>query len=169
MKSISVQDLKTELDKGEKGCVLIDVREDFEHRAEAIPEAENMPAGTLDNMVPKLKKLDTVYVSCRTGGRSAVACQQLAAAGVNVVDVEGGLEAWKTADFDINKKGKAMPLMRQVMLVAGASILLGVLLGWFVNMYWFILAGAVGAGLTFAGLTGHCGLTQVLKHMPWNK
>ncbi len=44
--------------------------------------------------------------------------------------------------------------MRQVQIAAGALILLGVLLGYTVSSGFFLLSGAVGAGLTFAGVTG---------------
>lgn len=41
-----------------------------------------------------------------------------------------------------------------VQIAAGVLILLGVLLGYTVNGGFFLLSGAVGAGLTFAGVTG---------------
>ncbi len=41
-----------------------------------------------------------------------------------------------------------LPLMRQVQIAAGVLILLGVLLGYTVNGGFFLLSGAVGAGLT---------------------
>ncbi|MCV4796509.1 DUF2892 domain-containing protein, partial [Escherichia coli] len=33
----------------------------------------------------------------------------------------------------------------------------------------FLLSGAVGAGLTFAGVTGFCGMARLLATMPWNR
>ena len=33
----------------------------------------------------------------------------------------------------------------------------------------YALAGFVGAGLVFAGLTGFCGMARVLGAMPWNR
>ena len=33
----------------------------------------------------------------------------------------------------------------------------------------FALAAFVGAGLTFAGATGFCGMARLLAHMPWNR
>ncbi len=47
--------------------------------------------------------------------------------------------------------------------------LLGVLLGYTVNGGFFLLSGAVGAGLTFAGVTGFCGMARLLATMPWNR
>jgi len=31
------------------------------------------------------------------------------------------------------------------------------------------ISGLVGAGLLFAGISGHCGLARLLAVMPWNK
>ena len=44
-----------------------------------------------------------------------------------------------------------------------------VILGFAVAPTWFALSAFVGAGLTFAGLTGRCGMTTLLAHMPWNR
>ncbi|HBT4793321.1 TPA: DUF2892 domain-containing protein, partial [Klebsiella quasipneumoniae subsp. similipneumoniae] len=37
------------------------------------------------------------------------------------------------------------------------------------NGGFFLLSGAVGAGLTFAGVTGFCGMARLLAIMPWNR
>jgi hypothetical protein len=33
----------------------------------------------------------------------------------------------------------------------------------------FALAGFVGAGLTFAGVSGFCGMARLLALLPWNR
>jgi hypothetical protein len=48
-------------------------------------------------------------------------------------------------------------------------VLLGVVLGALVNPAFFGLSAFVGAGLTFAGATGWCGMAMLLKAMPWNR
>jgi NitT/TauT family transport system permease protein len=48
-------------------------------------------------------------------------------------------------------------------------VLTGVLLSIFVAPLWIALAGFVGAGLSFAGMTGWCGMAQLLGMMPWNR
>jgi hypothetical protein len=48
-------------------------------------------------------------------------------------------------------------------------ILTGVTLGAFVNSWFLALAAFFGAGLTFAGATGTCGLALLLMKMPWNR
>ncbi|PLM19864.1 hypothetical protein CWN58_26810, partial [Klebsiella quasipneumoniae] len=41
--------------------------------------------------------------------------------------------------------------------------------GYTVNGGFFLLSGAVGAGLTFSGITGFCGMARLLAIMPWNR
>ena len=59
--------------------------------------------------------------------------------------------------------------MRQVQIAAGALILAGVILSVTVNPAFLGLSAFVGAGLTFAGVTGWCGMAHLLALMPWNK
>ncbi|MGB0454748.1 MAG: YgaP-like transmembrane domain [Bacteriovoracaceae bacterium] len=60
-------------------------------------------------------------------------------------------------------------MSRQTHLTAGSLALVGTLLGAFVNPYFLIIPGYVGAGLSFAGATGFCGMATILSLMPWNK
>jgi hypothetical protein len=46
---------------------------------------------------------------------------------------------------------------------------IGFLLGWCVHRGFFGLAGLVGAGLVFAGVTDICGMAIVLAKAPWNR
>jgi hypothetical protein len=62
-----------------------------------------------------------------------------------------------------------MEINRQVQITAGLLILTGVVLGFLVSPVWFGLSGFVGAGLTFAGLSGTCAMARVLMAMPWNQ
>ncbi|MEY4161104.1 MAG: inner membrane protein YgaP, partial [Pseudomonadota bacterium] len=56
-----------------------------------------------------------------------------------------------------------------VQITAGLLILTGVVLGFMVSPAWFGLSGFVGAGLTFAGLSGTCGMARLLMLAPWNR
>ncbi|MFN4101599.1 MAG: DUF2892 domain-containing protein, partial [Pararhodobacter sp.] len=62
-----------------------------------------------------------------------------------------------------------LPMNRQVQITAGLLTLTGVLIGTFVHPAGYALAGFIGAGLTFAGISGWCGMANVLAVMPWNK
>jgi hypothetical protein len=48
-------------------------------------------------------------------------------------------------------------------------VLTGVVLGTLVSPWFLAIAAFFGAGLTFAGATGTCGLALVLMKMPWNR
>jgi rhodanese-related sulfurtransferase len=60
-------------------------------------------------------------------------------------------------------------MMRQVQIVAGSLVLIGVCLGWLVAPGFFALSAFVGAGLTFAGISGFCGMAKLLALLPWNR
>lgn len=170
METITAEELKARLSDGDLDEVLIDVREESEFKSARIPEAKNVPLGELQEVADKLRNIGTVYVHCASGGRSTRACQMLLDAGVNAVNVGGGITAWESAGFAVVKAGKqTLPIIRQVMIVAGSLILIGVGLGVWVNVWWYALSAFVGAGLLFAGVTGICSMTYVLKYMPWNR
>jgi hypothetical protein len=80
------------------------------------------------------------------------------------------LEGWKRAGFAVHSNRKApLEIMRQVQIAAGVLILLGVALGALAHPGFYALSALVGAGLTFAGATGWCGMAMLLKTMPWNR
>ncbi len=84
--------------------------------------------------------------------------------------LEGGLDAWRKAGLATHKDAsQPIEIIRQVHLVAGSLILLGVLLALTVDPRFALLSGFVGAGLTFAGATGWCGMAILLRQMPWNR
>ena len=54
-------------------------------------------------------------------------------------------------------------------IAAGSLVLLGLILSSVVAPGWIALTWFVGAGLTFAGVSGFCGMARLLAVMPWNK
>lgn len=62
-----------------------------------------------------------------------------------------------------------MSMERQIRLTAGIIVVLGLLLGFFVTPWFYLIVLFMGAGLIFSGLTGECGLGVLLMHLPWNK
>jgi hypothetical protein len=59
--------------------------------------------------------------------------------------------------------------MRQMQIGAGGFVLFGVVLGYAMSPWFFLLAGFVGASLLQAGLTGWCGMASLLRRIPWNQ
>jgi adenylyltransferase/sulfurtransferase len=85
--------------------LLLDVREPHEWERARIEGARLIPLGTLDANLAALAewKQRRVVVHCHKGGRSAKACQALAAAGfADVWNLAGGIDAWSlTVDADV--------------------------------------------------------------------
>ncbi len=150
---------------------LIDVRSPAEYRtvhaegAQLVPLDQFDPARVQASIPPGL----TVHLLCKSGGRAQQAAQRLADAGCPCVVVEGGTEAWIAAGLPVVRGQATMSLERQVRIVAGGLVLLGVALGYTVHPYWFGLSGFVGAGLMFAGITDTCMMGLLLAKMPWNR
>ncbi len=165
--SISAHDLADRL--AATGVTVIDVREPMEYASGHIKGSLNIPLARISQA--DLPRGPLVLV-CQSGNRSAKAMNQLLQRGHPhpVADLLGGVPAWQQAGFDLRKlKGAPLPLMRQVQIAAGSLVLLGVILSQTVAPGWIWLSGFVGAGLTFAGISGFCGMARLLAAMPWNR
>ncbi|WP_153125241.1 sulfurtransferase TusA family protein [Peribacillus tepidiphilus] len=91
---ISNEELIEKLESGESVSVL-DVREPAEFAFGHIPNAKSIPFGELEARIAELDQSTPMYVICRTGTRSDMACQVLADHGFqNVVNVVPGMSNW---------------------------------------------------------------------------
>jgi rhodanese-related sulfurtransferase len=163
-----------ELSQQGKKVEVIDVRTPVEYREVHVDIARNVPLDQLDPSAVMQARNGTgnepLYVICKSGGRGQQAVEKFAKAGYsNVVNVEGGTTACVAAGLPVVRGQKAMSLERQVRIAAGSLVLLGAVLGWFVNPAFIGLSGFVGAGLIFAGITDTCGMGMLLARMPWNQ
>lgn len=150
---------------------ILDVRTPAEFETSHIPGSYNVPLDTLREHRSELKRhLDEdVVLVCRAGGRAAQAEDALASAGLPGLRVlDGGMDAWESTGAPLNRGRQTWELERQVRLVAGSLVALGVLgsvkapaLKW--------IAGAVGVGLSGAALTNTCAMGMALSKMPWNR
>jgi len=167
--SMTPQELKRKLDARE--AILIDIREADEYAREHIVGARLAPLSALDEHDFDSDHDKIAVFHCRSGMRTEANAARLIARGFpEAYCLQGGIEAWKAAGLPIHANRKApLEIMRQVQLTAGVLILIGVLLGWLVNPAFYGLSAFVGAGLSFAGATGWCGMALVLKAMPWNR
>jgi rhodanese-related sulfurtransferase len=152
---------------------LLDVRTPVEFREIHVDFARNVP---LDRLDPRSLGAEQngpagnpLYVICRSGSRAKQACEKLSAAGLNVVNVEGGTLAWEAAGLPVVRGKKAISLERQVRIVAGFLVLVGAILAMTVHPYFAGLSAFIGAGLMFAGITDTCGMAMLLARMPWNQ
>jgi rhodanese-related sulfurtransferase len=87
----------TLLDRGE--AILLDVREPQEWAAGHAPQAEHIPLGQVSpGSVPQGR---TIVAVCRSGNRSSKAADVLAAAGLPVHNLAGGMKAWAQAGLPV--------------------------------------------------------------------
>ena len=163
--------------KGEK-VTLIDVRTPAEFGEVHVDFAHNIPLDRLDaKAVTALSGGGPAYFVCKSGNRSQKACEKLLAAGLkDVISVEGGTAACETAGVPVVRGRKVMSLERQVRIAAGSLVAIGAALAAFgpeSPTNWKAigagLAGFVGCGLVFAGITDTCGMAMLIARMPWNQ
>ena len=97
MQNISVDELKSRMDAGEK-INLIDVREPFENTDFNIG-GRLLPLGKIRSMqIDEIEDLkdEEVILYCRSGNRSGQACMFLETMGFsNTKNLTGGMLAWK--------------------------------------------------------------------------
>ena len=79
-----------------KNITLIDIREPYEYNEGSIKTSENIPMSNLISTPEDyLDKNDKYYIVCKSGNRSGKLCNILGAEGYNVVNLAGGMMAYK--------------------------------------------------------------------------
>jgi rhodanese-related sulfurtransferase len=168
--NISPEQAKRLLDQG---AMLIDIREADEHAREKIANARHLPLSKLDEADLAVRAGRAVIFHCRSGACTLANAPRLAgkiAAGCEAYVVAGGLDAWKKAGLPvIADRRQPLELQRQVQIGAGALAFFGTLLGLLASPWFFAVPLFVGGGLMTAGISGFCGMGQVLVRMPWNR
>jgi len=166
---LSPQQVRERLDAGR--AILVDIREADEFARSHITGAQSQPLSTWEKAHLSVDPDADVIFTCRSGMRTTGACDRLAARiRGDAFVLNGGLDAWAKAGLPVETDADApMEIMRQVQIAAGSLVLIGVILGFLVTPVWFVLAGFVGAGLTFAGVSGFCGMARLLMLAPWNR
>ncbi|XFA72106.1 molybdopterin-synthase adenylyltransferase MoeB [Thermosynechococcaceae cyanobacterium Okahandja] len=96
---MTVQELKQLLDSGATDYVLVDVRNPNEYEIAKIPGAVLVPLPEIENGpgVEKVRQLvngHRLLVHCKMGGRSAKALGILKQAGIEGINIKGGINAW---------------------------------------------------------------------------
>lgn len=152
-------------------AVLVDIREADEFARRHALGALSQPLSTFAKANLKVPPAKNVIFTCRSGMRTEANCERLAAAIEGEAFVmQGGLDAWVASGLTVQEDRKApLEIMRQVQIAAGSLVLVGVLMGLIVHPGFFALSALVGAGLTFAGATGFCGMARILHAAPWNR
>jgi rhodanese-related sulfurtransferase len=157
----------------DQGAILIDIREADEHAREKVIGARHLPLSKLDEADLGLHAGKPVIVHCKSGARTTNNAFRLArktGGACEAFIVEGGLDAWKKAGLPVaTDRRQPIELQRQVQIGAGSLAFIGTVLGVMVSPWFLAVPAFVGAGLMMAGVTGFCGMAQLLMRAPWNK
>lgn len=97
VESISVSELE-QIIKNESTVQILDVRTAIEQDSGIILNAKRvnyLSNSFVTKSVEMLDKAEPVYIYCRSGRRSKVACRVLLDKGYEVYNVEGGYKAWQ--------------------------------------------------------------------------
>jgi len=100
---------------------VVDVREphEFQGALGHIPGAESIPLGRIDAAAERLRGGREVLAVCRSGQRSARACQRLAELGVAPpTNLAGGMIAWSREGLPVERR--AMESLEQLLGSLGA-------------------------------------------------
>jgi rhodanese-related sulfurtransferase len=150
---------------------VIDVRSPAEFETVHIDGAVNVPLSLLEEHTDRVAKaLDgPTLLVCQSGVRATQAHQRLAGAGVEQAQVlDGGIAAYTAAGADVVRGKQRWALERQVRLVAGTLVSIGLLAGLRAPKARLLTAG-IGAGLTISALTDTCTMGRILSMLPYNQ
>lgn len=153
------------------GAVIIDIREADEYAREHIAGARNVAVSRLTATAAPADDRALVF-HCRSGNRTNVNAAALSdwAGAREAYVMTGGIDGWKAAGLEtVRDARRPIEIMRQVQIIAGSLVLIGVVLGYLAAPGFFVLSGLIGAGLLFAGVSGWCGMAKLLALMPWNR
>ena len=101
---LSIEEAQEKLDGGD--AVMVDVRDPHEYVEVHATGVRLVPVNTVMNELKQIRdfageKKEVLFI-CKMGGRSALAAEYAAAAGLDEVElfnVEGGTDAWAEAGF----------------------------------------------------------------------
>jgi len=98
IEQITVEQLKTRLEKNSPKPVLIDVREPWEFAICHIEGSKLIPMREIPNVLDQLDQDQETIVICHTGVRSLRVCYYLMNEGFDkVANLSGGVHAWATS------------------------------------------------------------------------
>ncbi|MDQ0756238.1 rhodanese-like domain-containing protein [Arthrobacter sp. B3I4] len=169
--TIDAATLKTWQDNHDD-LTVIDVRSGAEFDSMHIKGSYHVPLPMLSEHTEEFAaKMGTrVVLVCQSGNRAEQARKHLDAVGLGSASVlTGGVPAYAAADGDVVKGRNTWALERQVRMTAGSLVLAGVVGSKLLSPKLGLLAGGIGAGLTFSAATNSCAMGQMLSKMPWNR
>ncbi|MFA5155918.1 MAG: MBL fold metallo-hydrolase [Candidatus Omnitrophota bacterium] len=149
----------------------LDVRSAFEFAEAHIKDSINAPLDILSAKISELSSTGNSYiVLCRTGNRSPMAADMLIQSGLHGTKVmEGGMTSWQKARLPVIKGEGGISLERQIRIIAGSVVLLGISLCWLLHWAFIFIPIFVSCGLLYSGITDNCLMAKLLMQLPYNK
>lgn len=153
-----------------KGARLVDIREPDEFESVHVEGAEPVPLSLAryEHIAPSTPGNPIIF-TCHSGnrvGQNERLLEEMAQG--PAYKLQGGMEAWINKALPV-RRGLKYSLERQVRMAAGSFVFLGTLCGIAIHPAFLIVPLFVGGGLVFAGVTGFCGLGELMKRMSWNR
>ncbi|WP_115786932.1 rhodanese-like domain-containing protein [Arthrobacter silvisoli] len=158
--------------KQHRDLMVIDVRSAAEFESLHIKGSYNVPLPLLSEHADELAtRLGAqVVLVCQSGIRAEQARQRLDAIGLDNASVlTGGVTGFAAAGGEVVRGRERWDIERQVRLVAGTLVMLGLAGGRFVSPKLRLVAGAIGTGLTFSAASNTCAMGKALSALPWNR
>ncbi len=164
---ISVEEAKKIYDS--KKAVIIDVRSPAEFESVHIKGAINIPADKIQEIIKEIEKVkkDILFI-CKSGNRSNIACSFVSHL-EHSKSIAGGIQAWQDEGYPVIKGKQKWDIERQVRFTAGLLVTIGIILGYFLTPYFYLLSLFVGLGLVFASVTNTCAMGMLIMKLPYNK
>jgi rhodanese-related sulfurtransferase len=168
IKEIMPRTVKKLLDKNE--AVLFDVRDHSEYDSEHIEGAIPHSLKTLNAQeIQRISNGKKIIFHCASGKRAGMACKTfIKETGLDASLLKGSMREWKKSGLPTKLGVKKIPVEQQVMTIEGLFILIGLLLGLTISLYWLLLDAIIGAGILYAGISGKCMVTKMLKKLQSN-
>lgn len=152
--------------------MIIDVRSGAEFDSLHIKGSYHVPLAMLSEHAEEFAaKMGTrVVLVCQSGNRAEQARKHLDSVGLASASVlSGGVPACAAAGGNVVRGRGPWALERQVRMTAGSLVLASIVAAKFVSPKLGLVAGGIGAGLTFSAATNSCAMGQMLSRMPWNR
>lgn len=159
------------MDTDPDSVTVIDVRSAAEFHTAHIAGSYNVPLGLLGEHAAQFAaRLDRhVVLVCQSGARATQAEQNLAGVGAqNLSVLGGGVPGYLAAGGSVIRGRARWAMERQVRLVAGTLVAASITASIRVPAARFV-AGAVGAGLTWAAVSDTCAMARALSLVPYNR
>lgn len=91
---------------GDRGVLVLDVRQPGEWRRGHIPGSVNLPLPQLKSKLATLPRERTIVAVCASGHRSAVACRALRREGYEVENLKGGMHSWSRSGLPTTHRSR---------------------------------------------------------------